>query len=314
MQEVEFGSNSKISITIYRNGVETNADGTVTLSFYDATDTTNTLITTGSAVNEQPLGVYDFEIGPSITSMNRTLKVVWAYSINSASTTQTTFVNVVTPYATVSDIIDYYGIGPKPSDPNFFPQTKLKNLEKIARTVINGYTGQQFGARLGSQELFSYGSDAVFLTEPMLTINQVYEDDNLVIDYTASPVFNQFGFDVEITDTGKVVRIVNVDWDVRYDNQVDPTILYYGKFRDGSRYRFSGVIGWQFVPQDIKLAALLLVGDYMSNDSAWRVKYLTKVAMSETSFEMAPGAFNGTGNLLVDNILDSYRNTGIVII
>ena len=47
---------------------------------------------------------------------------------------------------------------------------------------------------------------------------------------------------------------------------------------------------------------------------AIQTQYLKKVDLSEISFEMAGGAFNGTGNITVDNILDQYRHQNIVII
>jgi len=68
------------------------------------------------------------------------------------------------------------------------------------------------------------------------------------------------------------------------------------------------------VPEDIKLACMLLINDILSNDYNWRNKYLSQVELSEISFKMAGGAFNGTGNITVDNILDQYRKTNIVII
>jgi len=59
---------------------------------------------------------------------------------------------------------------------------------------------------------------------------------------------------------------------------------------------------------------MLLQQDIMSNDYNWRNKYLSQVNLSEISFKMAGGAFNGTGNVMVDNILDQYRKANIVII
>ena len=59
---------------------------------------------------------------------------------------------------------------------------------------------------------------------------------------------------------------------------------------------------------------MMLVGDMLTNDYNWRNKYLNKVNLSEISFSMAGGAFNGTGNIAVDNILDLYRNIRIVVI
>ena len=36
--------------------------------------------------------------------------------------------------------------------------------------------------------------------------------------------------------------------------------------------------------------------------------------LSEISFELANGAFNGTGDVIVDNILDNYRTVGMTVI
>jgi hypothetical protein len=191
---------------------------------------------------------------------------------------------------------------------------RISAAERLARTIIEGYTNQAFYLRYGSQEQYGVGSDAIYLVERMVKLDRVWENDNLVIDYTTTPVYNQFGFELEITPTGKAVRILNQGWDVRYDNQVDPNILYYGRFRDNSRYKFEGLLGYKYVPEDIKLACMLLTSDILSNDYNWRNKYLKKVNLSEISFEMAGGAFNGTGNLTVDSILDQYRNVNIVII
>ena len=87
-----------------------------------------------------------------------------------------------------------------------------------------------------------------------------------------------------------------------------------GRFRDGKRYTVVGVIGWQFVPQDIRTAAIMLVSDILSNDYQWRNKYLNKVNLSEITFELNSSAFLGTGNAVVDSILDAYKNIGIVLI
>jgi hypothetical protein len=314
LQQVNNGSFEKIEVVINKNGQQVNADGDVLVKIYDADDSTNTIISSGSAVNEPPLGIYTYQLTPSITALNKIIRADWTYSIDSSSVVQSSFYEIVTPYTSISDIIDYYGYGTKPSDTNYRPYVQIAQAERLARTVINGYTGQKFGKRTGSQEVFGNGSDACFLTEPMLALTKMYENDRLVYDTTGSVAYNTFGFPLEITSTGKTVRIVNVDWDVRYDNNIDPSVLYYGRFRNNSRYRFEGTIGWNYVPPDVKLSATLLAGDYLSNDATWRIKYLNDVSMSEVSFKLHNGAFNGTGNLLVDNMLDSYRNVGIVII
>jgi hypothetical protein len=313
LQQVHNGTQDNIELAIYNNGTLTNADGNVLVNITDA-DSGTVLITNASATNLPPLGIYSYTLTPDVTQTNRVIKIVWSYSIGGKTTSQSDFIEIVTPYALVSDIIQYYNLGARPSDPNYKSTDEILMAEKIARTQIDSYTNQNFGKRYGSQEQFGSGSDAIELVERMLTIDTVKENGITVIDYTQNPAYNNFGFDVEITPTGKAIRILTGLADVRYDNQVDPTIVYYGRFRTNARYFFTGQIGYNYVPQDIKLAAILLAGDYLSRDYEWRNKYLNKVDLAEISFEMHQGAFNGTGNVIVDQILDDYRNLGIIVI
>lgn len=313
MQQVHTGTQEPIELAIYNNGTLTNADGAVLVNITDA-DTGTVLVTNASATNLPPLGIYSYTLTPDVTISNRVLQIVWGYNIGGVSASQTSFVEVVTPYATVSDIITYYNIGAKPSDPNYKSQEQIVAAEKIARTQINSYTNLNFGRRYGSQEFFGSGSDALQMNERMIDITKVYENDALVIDFTTDPVYNNFGFPVELTQTGFATRIVNQYGNIRYDNQVDPTIYLYGRFRENNRYKIEGNIGYKYVPQDIKLCAILLAGDYLSRDYEWRNKYLKQVDLAEISFQMHDGAFSGTGNVIVDQILDDYRNLGIIVI
>ena len=312
MQEIQNGTTEKIELTIFNDGVLINADGNVLVQIYNADDISNTLTASGYAINETPIGSYTFQLTPSITSVDRVLRVVWSYSVNSESTSQTTFISVITPYALTSDIIDYYNLGTKPQDLNYKPIEQIVYAEKIARTLIDNYTGLNFGKRYSAQEMFGIGSDAIELTERMISIDKVYENDVLVLDNSAS--FNSFGYPINLTQTGKAARISNIGWDLRYDPNVDVTVRETGKFRDGSRYSFVGQIGYPYVPQDIKLCSILLAGDVLSGDANWRIKYLKEIDLGDVSFKLSAGAFNGTGNAIVDNILDSYRNVGIVVI
>ena len=312
MQQIHNGTNQTLTLDIYKNGYLSNADGSVFVTITDAD--TSASITSGSAFNAPPNGRYTFDLYPNFTSLNRVIKVKWDYVINSASTFQTQYVQIVTPYALVSDIVDYYSIGARPSDLNYYSEKDITTAEQVARLMVENYTGQKFGTRYDFQEQFGSGSDALELTERMLTIDKVYENSKLVIDYTTG--YNVFGYDVELTPTGKAMRIkMDTSYgDVRYDNQVDPTILYYGSFRNHTRYKVIGQFGYNYVPQDVKLCTMLLCGDLLSNDAAWRTKYLNKISLAEVSFELAKGAFNGTGNVIVDSILDGYRNINMVVI
>lgn len=316
MHQILRGTSQTTELEIYWNNQLINADGNVLVTVTDADYTNVVLVSNAIATNDPEIGKYTFQLDPTYTSLNRVLRVDWSYSINGKATYQEDFYEVYTPYASIADIIEYYNFGVRPSDVNYKSEQEIMSAEFLARMQIENYTGQTFGKVYGDQEIWGNGSDALELTERMLSIDQIYENGQLVIDNTKTPVYNTFGWPVEITTTYKAIRIVNADYEgiISYDNVIDPTIDLYGRFRSAYRYRVYGTKGWSYVPQDVRRCTVLLAGDHLSQDAMWRQKYLKKVDLSEISFELASGAFNGTGNAIVDGILDQYRNVGIVII
>lgn len=313
MHQIVRGTTELAEFEIYVNGQLTNADGDVVVSITDANYGT-AVGTGGIATNDPILGKYTFDLDPEYTTLNRVLRVQWDYEVNGKEVSSEDYYEVFTPYATVAKIIDYYNFGTRPQDLNYKSVEEIIYAERSARYQIEAYCNQSFGRAWGDQEVFGYGSDAIELTQRMVNISKVYENGVLSIDYTQDPVYNIFGYDVELSTTNKAARIIKNAQDVIYEGQYDPTILYYGRFREHARYKFYGEIGWQYVPQDIQYATIRLAGNLLSRDAQWRERYLKKVNLSEISFELAGGAFNGTGDVIVDTILDQYRNVGAVII
>jgi len=315
MHQIRRGTTETAEIEIYSNNQLINADGDVTVTVFDA-DYGTQVGPGGIAFNDPALGKYTFDLDSTYTSLNRVLQIIWSYSINGKQTSQEDFYEAYTPYATVSDIIDYYGFGTRPSDLNYRSESEIQSAEFIARMQVENYTGQTFGRKWGDQEIFGNNSDALELIERMLSVEKLYENGILSIDYTTDPVLNNFGWDIELTTTNRAIRIVNNDNQaaIAYDSSFDPTVMYAGRFRSGYRYKVWGEKGWIYVPQDVRRCTVILAGDYLSRDAEWRNKYLNKIQLGDINFQLDSGAFTGTGNVIVDQILDQYRNTGIVII
>jgi hypothetical protein len=316
MHQIIRGTTDTLELVIYDNEEVANADGSVVATVVDA-DYPDTVIASNLvAYNDEEIGKYTIAFPTTYTTLNRILKVTWSYSINGHATTQEDFYEVYTPYASVSDIVNYFNFGTRPSDLNYKSVDEIQAAEFIARMQIENYAQQTFGRTWGQQEIFGNDSDALELVERMLSVEKLYENGVLALDYTQDPVYNNFGWDVELTPTYKAIRIINNDslGILNYEPSFDPTVTYGGRFRSGYRYMVYGEKGWPYVPQDIRRCTVILAGDYLAQDAQWRQKYLKKVSLSEMSFELSKGAFNGTGNAIVDSILDSYRNIGIVII
>jgi hypothetical protein len=316
LQTINTNSQEKIYLQVYSDGILSQADSLPTLSIYNA-DNDNSPLTGFSGLNaydESPSGVYSFLLTSAITNINQVLEICWSYSINGLPVVQTDYYQIETPYATVSETIDFLQFGSEPSYPNYVDPKSIVSAEKVARTIIEGYTGIKFYTYYGGQEIYGIGANTIQLTEKMLSLDQIYENEILVYDKTQNPIYDTFGYNTEISPSGYQIRIWFPGWQDGWNNEMDPEIYEYGRFRDNYLYRFVGQIGYKYVPEDIKLASMLLINDILSNDYNWRNKYLSQVNLSEISFNMAGGAFNGTGNITVDNILDQYRKANIVII
>ena len=316
MHQIVRGTTDTAELEIYYKKELTNADGDVKVTIVDADYPSTVIASNITAYNDPEVGKYTLDILPTYTVLNRVLKFTWSYTINGYQTSQEDFYEVYTPYASISDIIEYFNFGTRPSDLNYRSEQEIESAEFIARMQIENYTNQKFGRYWGDQEIFGNGSDALELTERMISIEKLYENGAIAIDYTINPVYNNFGWDVELTPTYKAIRIINNDFQgiLNYESAYDPATMYTGRFRSGYRYMVYGEKGWSYVPQDVRRMTVLLAGDYLSQDAQWRQKYLKKIDLSEISFELGKGAFTGTGNAIVDQVLDSYRNVGIVII
>jgi len=318
LQTINTNSQVKIYLRVYKDGVLSQVDSATnpTLSIFNADSDTNAITNFSSlnSIDETPSGVYSYLLTPAITNINRVLEVRWSYIIGGVTTTQTDYYQVETPYATISEVVDFLQFGSDPASLNYVDPNSIINAEKVARTIVEGYTGIKFYTYYGSQEVHAIGANTIQLTEKMLTVDKMYENQILVYDGTQNPVYDTFGYNTEISPSGYQLRIWYPAFPTGWNNEMDPTIYEAGRFRDNYLYKFVGQIGYKYVPEDIKLATMLLINDVLSNDYNWRNKYLSKVNLSEISFEMAKGAFNGTGNITVDNILDQYRKTNIVII
>lgn len=325
MQTINTNSQEKIWLEVFNNGELSQADASPapTLSIFNAdSDTWNpggtisqtSLYLNLPIVNEAPVGYYSFLLTPRYTSVNMVLEVQWTYYQDSIKVVQTDFYQVETPYASTEETFDFLGYSASESDTNYLSPGTIAKTEKMARTIIEGYTGIKFYKYYGGQEIYGIGTNTIQLTEKMLSLDQIYENEMLVMDTTQSPPYNTFGYNTQISPTGYQIRIWYPGWQNGWNNQMDPVISEAGRFRDNSLYRFVGEIGYKYVPEDIKLASMLLQQDIMASDYNWRNKYLSEVTLSDIRLKMAAGAFNGTGNVLVDDILDEYRRQNIVII
>jgi len=320
MAELYVNSNGAIRQKIYWGGQPVDADGNVTVTVYDVTQdpavvpnlNPTTPIGTYIATNlETDNGNYEIVLPFNITFRNRKLKLVWSYQVSGNSASNTSYVDVVTPYANLSEAIDALGIGVDPSDANYKSYDEIKMAEKYARKLIESYTNDYYYIYDDSVTIYGNGDDSIQTLYKIQELHELYADDILLIDNPNQ--INNVGYSVVPVSSGyglKIDRNLTIDNTVYLANgMVSPTVYdigYQGFFRKGVAYRIQGKFGWSDVPDAIETATIELMKDFFNKDTQWKNKYVKSISTFDWDFEYDPQVYSGTGNFFVDNILSGY--------
>lgn len=314
MIEVYTGSLGKINLTTYEDGVPTEPDTAPTVTIVDAETGSSVAIGTAILIDADYEGEYEFTLPMSATSTDRVLKATWSYTISSKNMQEVEYVYVTTPYATVDEIMSELGYSSQSQDSNYFSYEKIKSAERVARMMIEDYLGFKLGKYQGTLVAYGDGADVLILPSKMISFTKLTENDRVVIDIDQN--YNQFGYDVEISETGYALRIIpnTPGDDISEKEYYDMLNLRSGQFRNGYRYEVTGVVGWNYIPVEVKQAMFLLVNDLLCNDSTWRAKYVKKIDSGQMSVEISSLSFVGTGNALADSILQKFRSIQAVVI
>lgn len=329
MAEVYKNSYAPAKTKIFWGGQIVDADGTVLVDIYDITQdpgvvpaispTTPVSSNITAVKSEVDPGSYEINIPFALTDRNKNLKLKWKYSINSSSVNHDTFIDVVTPYASIAEAVEDLGLSTDSTDPNYKSYHELVMAEKYARKVIENHTGQQFYLYDDVQIAYGAGSDLLPLPFKLDTLHELYGNDILLVDNINDE--NNWIFDPLVSETGfglRVDRSQALDNTVYIANgMVPPTIndnFGYGAFRKDVRYKVAGKYGWAEVPDNVEQACIQLMGDYFAKDKVWTNKYVKSISTFDWDFEYSSDAYKGTGNAYADQLLYPYVLTTMVVI
>ena len=208
-------------------------------------------------------------------------------------------------------------------DPNTLGTTaseiaEYTTLELVARSMIDTFVPEGFYNKKITIVGTGNGSDYFSLWEKVYRIFKVYENNVLVYDRS-----NPDLYDYQYVITSDKTAIQRVQADVLELNRYESTaeklpfasgdLGYYGydgiAFPSGYDYMFVVDHGYLRVPEDVEYAAKLLVEDLKCGKLDYYKRYVTNYNTDQFRIQFDKAMLSGTGNFLVDKILDKYIKT-----
>ena len=91
---------------------------------------------------------------------------------------------------------------------------------------------------------------------------------------------------------------------------------YYGQgrgtaFPRGVDYVFILDVGYKAIPPDVEIATTMLIDDLKCGRNDYYQRFVTQYSTDQFDIKFAPAMLGGTGNLIVDKILDGYKGNVI---
>lgn len=189
-------------------------------------------------------------------------------------------------------------------------------LELVARSIIDTFVPEGFYNKKVTVVGTGNGSDYFPLWEKVYRIFKVYENNELVYD-RSTPDTNEYEY--VITPDKTAIQRVYVGQMNRYESTAPNLPIgrgdlgYYGYegvgFPSGYDYTFVVDYGYLTVPADIEYAQKLLIEDLKCGKLDYYKRYVTAYNTDQFRIQFDKTMFNGTGNFLVDKILEKYVKT-----
>jgi len=192
---------------------------------------------------------------------------------------------------------------------------EYRMLELVSRSIIDTIIQNGFYNTKRVVQAVGQGTDYFPLWNDTNKVLKVYENNVLVYDID-TPELNEYEYIITL-DNSAVQRVISE----RYNRleQAPPNLLsargdlgYYGfesvGFPAGYDYTFVLDIGYKTIPSDVEYATELLMEDIKCGKLDYYKRYVTAYNTDQFRIQFDKALFNGTGNLLVDKILDKYTN------
>lgn len=276
------------------------------------------ILTSAATKIETDDGSYQLVLSTLYTSRTRKLKIVWSYQVGGLNGQHTTYVDVVSPYVSLEEVIEDLSLGSDANDPNNKTYHELRMAEKYARKIVEYYTGQKFYLHDDKFTIMGNDSDTLPLSYKINTLHTLHANDQLLVDNLNN--INYLGYTLEPTASGFALKLNQssfVDNTVYVANgMLPPSIsdISPSIFRRGHSYDVYARFGWDSVPDDVEQATIEIMKSYFAKDRIWKDRYVNKISTTDWDFQYTSDAFSGTGSAYADKLLLDYVVTQMVIV
>lgn len=286
MIEVYRDTSERLTLTILVGGIARDADTGVTVT---VTRQNGEVVFTGPATKvPATVGRYFWDMPLALTREDGHYDVTWTFTVAGEAGQSIDHAFVVTPY------IDYDTfVGRTGSDMTY---EEFRRREPIARGIIDAYTGQRFGKYSDTIRVFGLGGNRLPIQLPVLRVDSIYPTNAQSVAIMPNSVIFP-----SLADT----------WEIKFDTIYTK---HGGRFIDGVEYAVTGLFGYHHVPSPVILSAALLIQSQICVDNSWRQKGIEAYRAADWRLEFHDKAFEGTGNIDVDLLLNQYRAYKVVII
>jgi hypothetical protein len=288
MKELLVNNLSTVDYTIYIDGTPTNADGVVTAkAFLNGSNAVTTLNVTSPST-----GKYRAILPMTMVAGEGSVRIEWGFTIQTNVMVFSEEYSVVTPYA-----------------PWSYFQTKATfadflDCERVARKIIDAYTGQTFGKISATYTVDGIDTNGIKLPRRLMTITEVtwqdqYTNPSVITAPIPTDGWNEY--DWELVSDGWILRTP------RSRNKLDMVYSTRYSFKRNTSYNVNGVWGYSAVPTNITEAAKIIVANLLCKDQKYRDKYLESIKANDWDITFMKEAFQGTGSVTADQLLNEYR-------
>lgn len=212
------------------------------------------------------------------------------------------------------DILRPY-IDPKKLGTSATEIQEYKVLELLARAIIDNIIPSGFYNTKSILQGVGNNTDYFPVWKETNKILKVYENNVLV--YDAASETNEYLYSLTL-DNSAIQRDFAGGYNraesaVMQVPSAQGDIAYYGfggvAFPSGADYTFILDTGYKAVPADIEQATRILIEDIKCGNLDYYKRFTKNYQTDQFKVEFSEKLFSGTGNLLVDKILDKYANT-----